>query len=124
MPQKQPAPFEIVEREDGQRIASNGAQRIVLLDADGRMFRRRGVKGIATANAADVLLPKVNEFAGQLLAHPEMPAEEAVNRLRAIAGLVRTEPPQRVEWLVVEIDGVRVYCDGDNVIVTRQDLVP
>lgn len=27
-------------------------------------------------------------------------------------------------WLVAELDGVRVYQEGNNVIVTREDLYP
>lgn len=118
-----PAPFEIVER-DGCHFGANGTQRVALLDAEGRMFRRRGVKGLTSRTAADLLLPKINQFAGELLAQPDMPAREAVQRLRAIAGLVPTTEPQRVEWLVAELAGVRVYCDGENVVVTREDLTP
>lgn len=29
-----------------------------------------------------------------------------------------------VEWAVAELDGVRVYFDGQNVVVTRRDLMP
>lgn len=29
-----------------------------------------------------------------------------------------------VEWAVAELDGVRVYFDGTNVVVTRRDLTP
>lgn len=28
------------------------------------------------------------------------------------------------EWCVVEQSGVRVYCDGQNVVVSKQDLNP
>lgn len=78
-----PVPFEIAE-VDGVRVASNGATSVQLLEpADqGRMFRRRAVRGLGG------------------------PA------------------PQPVEWLVVELDGVRVYVDHGNVIVTRQDMHP
>lgn len=50
-----PAPpagvFEIVEGPDGQRTASNGVSALHLLDADGRVFRRRAVKGLGGAQA-------------------------------------------------------------------------
>lgn len=118
-----PAPFEIIER-DGRHFGSNGGQRVALLDAGGRMFKRRGMKGISSRTAADLLLPKINQLAGELLAHPDMPARDAAQRLRAIAGLVSTEEPKRVEWLVAELDGVRVYCDGENVVITREELTP
>lgn len=29
-----------------------------------------------------------------------------------------------VEWAVAELDGVRAYFDGANVVVTRADLTP
>jgi hypothetical protein len=36
-----PAPFEIADTDAGGRVASNGEQSLVLLDGDGRVFRRR-----------------------------------------------------------------------------------
>jgi hypothetical protein len=74
-------PFEIAQR-DGVHVGSNGAINVTLLDDDGRMFRRRAVKGIGGG------------------------------------------APRAVEWLVVELSGVRVYVDGVNVIVTMDDLTP
>ncbi len=73
-----PAPFEIESDPIGALVASNGAARMQLLDADGRMFRRRAVKNF----------------------------------------------DHMVEWAVAELDGVRVYFDGRDVIVTRKDLRP
>ena len=35
-----------------------------------------------------------------------------------------TGEQRRTEWLVGELDGVRVYVCGRNVIVTREDLYP
>lgn len=119
----QPVPFEIIER-DGVRVASNGALTVTLPDAGGRLFRRRGVTGISTKPAAELLIPLLNELAGELLQRPDTPAQEAVARLLAIAGLVPVAEPQRVEWLVAELDGVRAYTDGRNVVVTKQDLMP
>lgn len=29
-----------------------------------------------------------------------------------------------IEWVVAELDGVRVYFDGTNAVVTREDLMP
>lgn len=76
-----PVPFEIVEHEGG-RTGTNGTASATLLDAEGRMFRRRGVRGFGGAS------------------------------------------PQAVEWLVVELNGVRVYVDGPNIVVTTKDLMP
>jgi len=77
----QPTPFEIVSR-DGARVATNGVRSMTLIEEDGRMFRRRAVKGVGSGS------------------------------------------PQNVEWAVAELDGVRVYMDGEHVIVTRKDLQP
>lgn len=32
--------------------------------------------------------------------------------------------PSTVTWLVGELDGVRVYCDGLQLVLTRQELYP
>lgn len=119
----QPIPFEIVQ-QDGVSVASNGSIRLSMLDADGRLFKRRGVSGLAIKPAAEVLIPQLNALAGELLAKPDTPATEARARLLAIAGLVNTAEPQQHEWAVAELDGVRVYTDGANVVVTKQDLMP
>ena len=36
----------------------------------------------------------------------------------------RTGEQRRTEWMVGELDGVRVYVIGRNVIVTKEDLYP
>lgn len=46
-----------------------------------------------------------------------------VFRRRAVRG-VGTEGARKVEWAVVVLDGVHVYFDGTNVVVTRKDLTP
>lgn len=120
----QPVPFEIVEVAPGHRVASNGGISLSLLDDGGRLFRRRGVVGLSTRPAAEVVLPQLNGFAGELLANPAMPAEEVAARLLALAGLVPVAAPKRVEWAVAELDGVRVYTDGSAIVVTKQDLMP
>lgn len=30
----------------------------------------------------------------------------------------------RIEWIVAELDGVRVYFDGTDCVVTRKDMLP
>lgn len=42
---------------------------------------------------------------------------------RAIVG-AGTENATEVCWLVTELNGVRVYQGGNNIIVTTQDLYP
>lgn len=49
--------------------------------------------------------------------------EGRVFRRRAVTG-VGTEAPRNVEWAVAELNGVRVYFDGKNVVVTVRDLQP
>ena len=117
----QPVPFEIVEH-GGMKVASNGQARIVMHDPEGVIFRRRGIKGLALRPPAETLIPQLNQLAGELLQRPETTAEEAVSRLLAIAGTVPTAEPQRTEWAVAELRGVRIYCDGASVIVSTQDL--
>lgn len=46
-----------------------------------------------------------------------------VFRRRAIKN-VGTEGAVAVEWAVAELDGVRAYFNGTDVIVTRKDLQP
>lgn len=47
----------------------------------------------------------------------------AMFRRRAVKG-VGTEQAQTIEWAVAELDGVRAYFNGTDVIVTRKDLQP
>ena len=42
---------------------------------------------------------------------------------RAIKG-VGTETTSEENWLVAELDGVRVYQQGMNVVVTKEDMYP
>lgn len=121
---EQPPAFEIVEAGPGHRVASNGALSLSLLAEGGRLFRRRGVVGLASKPAGELVLPQLNALAGELLANPTMPADEMIGRLLALAGLVPVTKPRRIEWAVAELDGVRVYTDGAAVIVTKQDLMP
>ena len=119
-----PVPWEFVH-SDAAHVASNGDVRVILLDTDGCLFARRGVKQVGMGGcAAEAVLPKLNELAGGILQRPDMPAAELREQLIALAGLAYVPQPQHVEWAVVELDGVRVYCNGSEVVVTRQDLTP
>lgn len=42
---------------------------------------------------------------------------------RAIKG-VMTPNAQHINWLVGELNGVRVYCDGTSVVLTTLDMNP
>jgi hypothetical protein len=75
-------PFEIVPLEPAGKAASNGEVTVCLAEFEGRMFRRRAVKGLGGPN------------------------------------------PQHVEWLVVELNGVRVYISGRDVVVSTRDMYP
>jgi hypothetical protein len=121
---KHPVPFEIIEQDKGMRVASNGALRMMVMGAEGKLFRRRAITGIQAKPAAEMLIPLLNGLATDLLAQPDMPAQEAVSRLLALAGLVPITEPKRQEWVVAELNGVRVYTDGANVVVTTQEMTP
>lgn len=119
-----PTPWEIA-RANGMAVASNGEAMLVLPeDEGGRLFTRRAIKGLAVGAAADRVLPKLNELAGELLQRMDMPSDELQARLQAIAGLAQVTPPEHVEWAVAELNGVRVYCNGSEVLVTTKDMTP
>ena len=123
MSDAQPIPFEIVS-QDGVRVATNGGLRMSLLEDDGRLFKRRGVSGLALKPAAEIVLPLLNGLAGELLANPLMPNEELTAKLIALTGFARSEKPVNHEWAVAQIGDVYVYTDGQDVVVTRKDLMP
>lgn len=119
----QPTPFDIVDH-GGVKVASNGKVRLSVAGDAGRMFLRRGIAGIALKPPAEVVMPKLNELLGDLLNRMDMPGQDLVDRLTAIIGQVSLKEPQRHEWAVAELDGVRVYTDGVDIILTKQDLQP
>lgn len=121
-PVVQPAPFEIVEHDGGARTASNGRVRVCLPDARGTLFRRRGIRGLAQRPVAELVLPQLNALAGDILARPDMPAADLAGRLAALACMAAPQEPQRVEWCVAQLEGVRVYTDGESIVVTTEDL--
>lgn len=125
MADQQPIPFEIVRIEgEPLTVASNGTTRLTCTEPDARVFRRRAITGVMRRPPGEVLIPQLNALCGELLATPDITPEAAVQRLLAIAGLVPTEGQRRIEWVVCEVAGVRVYVDGLNVIVSRQDITP
>ena len=119
----EPVPFAIIREPNGLAVASNGPTRVAVLDADGSVFLRRGVRHLTGKPVAEQVLPLVNELAGQLLQNPAMPKEEVVARLSAVGAAIPPDEPRNIEWVVAELGGVRVYFDGSNVVVTRQDLL-
>lgn len=119
-------PFEVVEA-DGRKVATNGAVTLSVLDdlaGAARVFRRRAIKGMSMAPSGEMALPLLNQLAGDVLADLSMPAHVLAQRLAQIAERVQPKQPEPVEWAVAEIDGVRIYFDGANVVVTRQNLQP
>lgn len=122
---EQPVPFEITSHDvDGLQVrqACNGTLRVTLLDADGEIFRRRAITGIAMKPAAEQVLPHLNQLATDLLQQLDMPAEQVVGRLLALAGQVPLTKTRNAEWVVAKLDGVYVTTDGVDVFVTRKDL--
>lgn len=119
-----PIPFEIVPQAGGQRIASDGHIALVVLEdlPEAQIFRRRSVSGLPLKPAAEVLVPQLNQLAGELLAAPATTAEQARQRLLAIAGTVQVADPVRSEAVVCQVDGLHIYISGTAVVVTRKDL--
>jgi hypothetical protein len=76
-----PVVHEITRDDLGNQIGTDGTITVSLI-GEGRMFKRRAVKGAGSENA------------------------------------------QEVCWLVAEIDGVRLYQNGNQIILTRQDMNP
>lgn len=120
---KNPIPFEIIE-QDGFTVASNGTLRLTVMGDGAKVFRRRAITGLQTKPAAEMLIPLLNGLTTELLAQPDMPAQETIARLLALAGLVPIAEPRRIEWVYGELSGVRVYTDGLNVVMTTEDLKP
>lgn len=121
----QPVPFEIVEQEvEGGTVrqASNGTLRVTVFGKDAQLFRRRAISGLATKPAAELILPLVNQLAGDLLADLSMPAEQVAARLLALAGQVPLAKPRNSEWVVAKLGEIFVTTDGADVFVTEQDL--
>jgi hypothetical protein len=73
---------EITHGEHGHRHGTDGHITVSLLEEDGRMFKRRAIKGFGAGSGEETC------------------------------------------WLVAELDGVRVYQQGNHIVVTRQDLYP
>jgi hypothetical protein len=72
---------QITRDEHGHQIGSDGTITVSLI-GNGKMFKRRAIKGVGSGAA------------------------------------------EEVSWLVAELDGVRVYQSGRNVIVSRADINP
>jgi hypothetical protein len=73
---------EITVDAEGNRHGTDGTLTVSLLGTEGRMFKRRAVKGVGSGAGEETC------------------------------------------WLVAELNGVRVYQEGANVIVTTDDLYP
>lgn len=117
-----PAPFVIVRNAGEPPAASNGTTCLTCLDPGGVIKLRRGIRGAFGGPLAERMLPQLNSLAGELLQRQDMPAEELAARLHQLQMACRPVPPQHIEWAYAELDGVRVYFDGESVVVTRQDL--
>lgn len=117
-----PPAFHLVREEGLPTVATNGATRLVCLDEGGVLKLRRGIRTAVQGPVAERLLPLLNQLAGDLVGNSAMGNEELCTRLHALQLLCKPVPAQHVEWAFCELDGVRVYTDGADVIVTRQDL--
>lgn len=119
-------PFEITPfpGDEGGRTAFNGAARLTVLEAEARLFRRRAVKVSTAKPAAEAVLPMLNQLAGDLVANLEVDNDTLRARLADIAAQVKPQQSTQVEWAVAELNGVRVYFDGCDVVVTTRELQP
>lgn len=120
------APFEIapLPGDGGGRVASNGAARMTVLEADARLFKRRAMRVNTAKPPAETVLPLLNQLAGDLVADLSFDGAQLRERLAQIAGAIADPAPSTVEWSVAELNGVRVYFDGADVVVTTRDLYP
>lgn len=120
-----PQPFEIAPIDDGGgRTAFNGAVRLTVLEAEAKLFRRRAVKVSTAKPAAETVLPMLNALAGEIVADLSVSDEALRAKLAHIADQIKPRQPGQVEWAVAELNGVRVYFDGQDVVVTTRDLQP
>jgi hypothetical protein len=119
----QKTPFTIVRREGMPDAATNGQTLLMCLDEGGKVFLRRGIKGVMQGPLAEKLLPQLNQLSGELLANPELSPADIAARLHALQLNCVVPEQQSIEWTVAELDGVRVYTDGTQIYLTKQDLV-
>lgn len=117
----QPTPFTIVREEGKPPIASNGKLALVVYDG-GELRLRRGIRTSSGAPIAERIVPYLNQLAGELLANSTMPPHEIASRLHTLQ--MACVPPERqnIEWAYAELNGVRVYTDGEHVVVSTKDL--
>lgn len=119
-----PVPFEIVS-QGGVRVASNGRLRVCTFENESvAMVKVRAISGLAVRPAAESVIPQLNQLAGELLRKPDTPPEEIRNRLIAMSGTVNVPQPMRHEWLKVTVDDWKIYTDGEQVVVTKNELSP
>lgn len=120
---QQPVPFTIVQRPGEPVVATNGAIALMCPDEGGVVKLRRGIRGAFGAPMAERVLPQLNALAGELVQNPAMPAQEIAHRLHVLRLACEPEPPQHIEWAYAELNGVRVYTDGQTVVLTSKDMV-
>lgn len=121
-PMTQPTAFSIVHRPDAPSVATNGSTRLMCLDAGGKLSLRRAICGGLGAPTAERIVPALNALAGELLANSAMPPADIAARLHALQQVCQPPPARHMEWAYAELDGVRCYTDGVDVILTKQDL--
>ena len=120
---QQPTPFTLVEAQAGKlRMASNAAVRIMCLDDDGTVFLRRGLSGVMAAPSAQNILPQLNALAGEVLANSAMAPADIAARLHALQLSCKPVEAKQIEWACVRLGDVRVFTDGEDIIVTRQNI--
>lgn len=117
-----PVPFEIAE-QGPYKVASNGVS-VLMADREATVIRRRAMTVTAPQSPAGVLLPQLNQLAGELLAMPEMSADVVATKLQSLLLQCTPPPEQRKEWVKASLNGVNAFYDGTTVVLTTQDLWP
>lgn len=120
----QPIPFEIDCSPGRPAVATNGRVRVTVLDKEGNMVRRRALVGIKAACPADAIIPQLNKLAGELVQDMSMPAGDIQARLLSLAAFAQPSDPQRVEWLRASLNGVQVFTDGVDIVITTGEIHP
>lgn len=121
----QPTPFERIEVE-GRPVLSNGQVNVMIMaeEGQGRLFKRRAQRGLSPKPPGETVLPLLNSLAGELVSKLDMSPLELQTKLQFILSQASPRTPENVEWAVAELDGVRAYVDGSNVILSKMDLMP
>ena len=115
-----PQPFEKVRLDSGVQVASNGVWRVIAVE-DSKLILKRGATFEVTPQG-EKILPQLNALAGELLADSSMAPKALKGRLLALAQSVQVRELPRKEALCVQLNGVYVYINGMEIVVSDREL--